>query len=662
MLLTASHQSIALVNVALATWAAGGTTALFTGVKANSRILSIFMGVGCLLLLLAVLGSWSGVATWQAPWPIYLGLAPLASRIDPLAALFLGLLAVVGGASAIFSPDYLQHLKGRFNTGGYWLCVFLFLISMTEVILSANAITFLMFWEVMALSSVALVATEHIRHRAQRAAYIYLGATRVSTAFLFGAFLWLNHIFHSWNFTDWDFSSGRTVGPAILLFIGLSIKAGIWPFHLWLPYAHPEAPAPVSALMSGVMVKVAIYMMIRTLVFGGCDSVTVGYLALFLGLVSAIWGVLFALIQKDLKRLLAYSTVENIGLIVTAIALTILCKSSSLPGLALISLIAALLHSVNHGLFKGLLFLGAGAVDSSAHTRDMSFLGGLARAMPWTMACFFVGSVAICCFPPLNGFASKWFIYQSLFRLSFTAPSMIDKGISLALVGAIAFVGALSLACFTKAVGITFLGRARSESASHAKESSPSMVAAQLLLASCCVALGLLVPQSVRVLSVICAGAGMQSTQLDNVFSIPMGMIAAGLLSISAAAYFCLLASKKHPVREYHTWDCGYGELPVRAEETGSSFSEPIARIFSPLFQFKMFTEIKGKDRRHFPEWINMELVTLSILEDRVYRPTLALIQGASLALVKFQTGSIHIHLLYVFLTLLLLLVVGVSL
>src|SRR5207249_4533123 len=227
--------------------------------------------------------------------------------------------------------------------------------------------------------------------------------------------------------------------------------------------------------------KVAIYMMLRTLILGDCHSMVLGYVALFLGFVSAAWGVLFALIEKDLKRLLAFSTVENVGLIVSALALAILCRAASLPFIAGMAWIACIFHCVNHALFKSLLFLGAGAVDSSARTRDMAFLGGLAKSMPWTMACFFVGSIAICALPPLNGFASKWFIYQTLFRLSFNAPSMIDRGISLALIGVLAFIGALSLAVFTKAVGITFLGRPRSETATHSKEASPSMVAGQVM-------------------------------------------------------------------------------------------------------------------------------------------------------------------------------------
>jgi hydrogenase-4 component B len=659
---TASDNTITLLNVSLGIWAAGGITAAIAGGKTNSRVMSVFMITGCITLLACLIACWPRVAQFEAMAPIYLGVAPLAGRIDPLASIFLALLGIIGGAAALFSPHYLDHLRGRFHSGAYWLCVFLFMISMAGVILSANAITFLVFWEIMALSSVALVATEHVRHRAQKAAFIYLGATRVSTAFLVGAFLWLHYVFQSWNFADWDFSSGRALGPAFLLFIGLAIKAGIWPFHLWLPYAHPEAPAPVSALMSAVMVKIAIYAMIRTLVFGGCHSLELGYLALFLGLVSGIWGVLFALVEKDLKRLLAYSTVENVGLIVAAIALTIMCRNANLPLLTGVALLAALFHTINHACFKGLLFLSSGAVDSSARSRDMGFLGGLARVMPWTMACFFIGSIAICCLPPLNGFASKWFIYQSLFRLAFSAPSVIDRGISLALVGVLSFIGALSLACFTKAVGITFLGKPRSESASHATEVSPAMVAAQVLLAAGCIGLGLFAAQVLTLLNPVFAAVREVPATINGIFTIPLSAIAAGLLTIGAAAYFCLLSSKKHPVRKYHTWDCGYGELPARAEETGTSFSQPIARIFSPLFQYKMFTEIRGKDRRHFPEWINMELVTLSILEERVYRPSLAILQAVSLGLVKFQTGSIHIHLMYVFLTLLILLVVGVSL
>ena len=371
-------------------------------------------------MILAVCCGWPCDRTIIASGSIYLGLAPLAMRIDPLADVFLLVLAVVCCSTALFSPGYMKHLSARVNAGRYWTCVFLFVLSMALVVLAANALTFLVFWEVMALSSVVLVASDLLKHTSQRAALIYMGATRVSTVLLTAAFLWLHYLTGSWDLAHWNFGV-LPIGPALLVFIGLCIKSGIWPFHIWLPYAHPEAPSPVSALMSGVMVKVALYAMIRMLVHGQCNNPFISYLALFMGVVCALWGVLFGLMQQDLKRLLAYSTVENVGLILAGIGLTIFGRCFALQEVAVVALCASLLHVVNHGLSKSLLFISTGAVDSSVHTRDLGLLGGLGKRMPWTMACFLIGSLSICAIPPLNGFASKWLFYQSFSSCLFRA-------------------------------------------------------------------------------------------------------------------------------------------------------------------------------------------------------------------------------------------------
>jgi hydrogenase-4 component B len=654
-----------MIISAFALWTAGAVSALLFGENADDKIFSTVFGAGCASMLIGTITSWHLVShhhdlLWIATQPVFFGLAPFANRLDALSSLFLILLSTVGLAASFFSPGYMAHLKGRVNKGLYWTCLLLFVLAMAQVMLAANALTFLVFWEMMSLSSVVLVAADPSKHRAQRAALIYLGATRVATAFITGGFLWLHFLTGSWMFHEWILTS-VPIWPILLVFLGLSIKAGSFPFHIWLPYAHPEAPAPVSALMSGVMVKVAIYAMIRLFIMNDCSSLALGYVAVVLGIISAVWGVLFALMEHDLKRLLAYSTVENVGLIITGIGVTLICKCTGHPVIALFSLSGVLFHVVNHGLFKSLLFLGAGAVDTQAHTRDLGFLGGLAKNMPWTMTCFFVGSIAICSLPPLNGFASKWMLYQSFFQLSFQAESLPDRAMALAAIGTLSVVGALSLATFAKAVGIGFLGRPRSDAASKAKECSYGMVAGQLLLTALCILLGVWVGPFLKQIAPICLVGLNYPLSPERLFTIPeMALCLIGLLTVSLVYIFIFGSS--HGTREYITWDCGYGDLPVRAEETGSSFSQPIGRIFGSLLQYRMITEIKGRDRRHFPEWIRVEVQMLPFLENFFYRPGIAALQWLAKALVKVQTASIHIHLLYVFMTMLILVCVGISL
>ncbi|MGI6384249.1 MAG: proton-conducting transporter membrane subunit [bacterium] len=292
------------------------------------------------------------------------------------------------------------------------------MISMAGVVMAANAILFLVAWEVMALSSFALVTADHERRDSRRAAIIYLGATRAGTAFLMIGFLWAHHLTGSWVFSEWGISGTGALAPALLIFAGLATKAGCWPFHLWLPIAHPAAPAPVSALMSGVMIKTAIYVMIRLFVLDNHFVVPLlGPILLVLGAISAFWGVLFALLQHDLKRLLAYHSVENIGIILMGLGVSLLGRQHHLPLLEQLGLAAALFHTLNHAIFKSLLFLGAGAVDACTHLRDIEKLGGLVHRMPWTTGAFVAGSAAICALPPLNGFASEWLLYQGFFKL-----------------------------------------------------------------------------------------------------------------------------------------------------------------------------------------------------------------------------------------------------
>lgn len=594
------------------------------------------------------------------------GLAPLSCQSDTLTGPFILLMGVITTTSALACPSYTSGLATKNERNLFYKLIFLLLLGTFLSFISANAIAFLVCFEVMSLSTAGLIASDHIRHRAQRAAFSYITASRIATALLTAAFLWMQHISGSFNFDAWHFESSRTLPAALMIFIGVAIKAGLWPTHVYLPQSYAEAPGPATALISGLVSKVSIYLMLRLIVLGDCHSPYVIYAALALGLISSVWGVLFALVERDIKRLLAYSSVENMGLIMVGIALAMLSKHYGLPGIAAIAVTGVIFHTVNHGLFKSLLMLGAASIEKATHTRELSQLGGLARRMPWTMLGFFVGGMAICAMPPTNGFASKWLIYQGFFQLSFAQVPLFDRAIAMAVIGSLAFVGALSLACYAKAIGIAFLGRARSTAAKAADEGASGkltgLTLAQLILAVICIILGTSASVCMHGLSPVLAYLTGSYADPASLFPIPQGQLCLVGLILASSIYILVLGPKTQSINTYITWDCGYGPLSARAEETGSSFSHPIGRIFAQILQLDMVTTIDGKDRRHFPEQIRVETKMSPYLETRAYRRTLDLISWLSLTMTRLQTGSIHVHLLYVFLTMLFLVLLGITL
>lgn len=612
----------------------------------------LLLGVGSgLAFVAAAMGRDTAL---RLPLPCYLGAAGFELVADPLSRWFLAIIGLVGGAAALFSPGYLHHLRHRVALGFVWAALAVLLASMSLVVLAGNALVFLVAWELMAVSSFALVAADHEQHSVRHAALIYLGATRVGTAFLMAGFLWVHQLTGSWEFARWTMSSPTALGPALLIFVGLATKAGCWPFHLWLPIAHPAAPAPVSAVMSGVMIKTAIYAMARLLLTGPLAAPALGLTVLVLGAISAFWGVLFALLQHDLKRLLAYHSVENIGIILMGLGVSMVGSQLHLPLLSQVGLAAALFHTLNHALFKSLLFLGAGVVDARAHTRDLEHLGGLIHKMPWTAACFITGSAAICALPPLNGFASEWLLYQGLFGLAHAAPFVGARLAGLLLLGWLALVGALALACFVKVVGIVFLGQPRSREAERAREGTRSMVGAQLFLALLCALLGLAAPAVLIPLGRIVAGTFASPSLLGPVWTLPLPLLAL-LLGVSLAALaagMSALASSR-PARRFITWECGFGDLGPRTQYTATSFAQPIARMFGAVYGYSVKLVVEGRDRRHFPEKVWVEPAHERYLETRVYAPLLKLIQQAAGTLVmRLQAGSIHQYLLYMALAL----------
>ena len=371
--------SLPLLGTTVVLWLLVPLAVLCSGRRTHYGAWSACISLGSAALLGAVVAGVPGEGVaFTLPRPLFLGTVAAAGKLDMLSAWFLAVIALVSIPTTLSLPAYLGHLRERTDLRLFWAAMPLLLFSMTLVVLAANAITFLVAWELMSLSSFALVATDHRETTTRQAAFIYLGATRAGTACLAGGFLWVHALTGSWVFADWHLVGLPALGPGLLLLVGLGVKAGMWPFHLWLPIAHPAAPSPVSALMSGVMVKVAVYMMVRLFLLPPLlVHPAFGYTLLALGAISAFWGVVFALLQHDLKRLLAYHTVENIGLILMGVGAAMVARHLGLATVARLALAAALFHVLNHALFKSLLFLSAGAVDMAVGTRNLERLGGL---------------------------------------------------------------------------------------------------------------------------------------------------------------------------------------------------------------------------------------------------------------------------------------------
>jgi hydrogenase-4 component B len=465
-----------------------------------ARVLSF----GCATLGAALAGASAVLALNQAAvldirlelWPSLVPNLRFTMKLDALGAFFCLILALVAIGVSIYSLGYARTFHGRKSVGILGALYNLLLLSTLLVFLADNAFFFLMGWELMALTAYCLVSFEHERPDTRRAGVLYFIMSHVGAGCLVLAFLLLFRAAGSFEFSAFHQLGSRLNGlernAAFLLFlVGFGVKAGIVPVHIWLPAAHPVAPSNVSAVMSGLLIKTGIYGLTRVFFeFLGPPPLWWGVTVLSLGTISALVGVLYALMQHDLKTLLAYHSIENIGIILMGLGSALLFLHTGHPLLATLALLAALYHTLNHALFKSLLFLGAGAVLHAAGARDMERLGGLIRRMPWTAGFFLLGAAAISALPPLNGFVSEWLVYQALLQGFSTTESLVRLIFPIG--GAmLALTSALAAACFVKAFGITFLAQPRSDAAANAHEASPSMLVGQALLAFPCVVLGL---------------------------------------------------------------------------------------------------------------------------------------------------------------------------
>lgn len=596
----------------------------------------------------------------------------LSLQVDALSAFFVLVISLLVLPVSIYSLGYLREYEDKKSVALLGILYNLFILSMILVVTANNALLFLIVWELMSVVSYFLVTFEHEKPENVHAGFIYLVMTHVGTAFLILLFLLFYQQTSSLEFSAFREASSHLpdiTKTLIFIFalIGFGTKAGLVPLHIWLPYAHPAAPSHISALMSGVMIKTAIYGILRIFLDILQPELVWwwGLVVLILASISTLLGVLYALMEHDLKKLLAYHSVENIGIILIGIGLAMIFAShQGLSSLAALALIAGLYHTINHAVFKGLLFLAAGAVVSQTHTRNIEELGGLIKRMPWTAACFLIGAVAISALPPLNGFVSEWLTFQSLL-LGLRVPELIVKVIVPLSAALLALSGALAAACFVKAFGVTFLALPRSEH--DVREVSHTMRGGMALLSALCVALGILPMFVIPLLSgVISSLFGQSVTVLFDGFTLaplapalgtfsPLGLGLVFLVLVPVALGVAYMGGELRR-RRAQTWSCGLPQLSPRMEYTATGFSKPIRLIFRNIYQPQREVEIETDVSSYVRKRIRYELQIEAPFEKYFYGPLSALVLKASGSIRRIQTGSINTYLAYIFLALVILL------
>ena len=641
-----------------------------------SLALSALACAGILALGVAVLVSGEPVSAQAGS---VLGFSVIDVRFDALSALFLIALGAVGVASSMFGIGYAAHASlERDRTA---VAYPLFLASLALVFGAADAFAFLLAWEVMALSSAALVIGPRPSADVARAGYFYLTMTHLATAALVVAFAILASAAGS--------SAFAAFGPAaaglpplvrdlvfVLVVVGFGTKAGAIPLHVWLPRAHPVAPSHVSALMSGVMIKAGIYGIVR---FGleilGPGPEWWGVLVLSIGVASAVLGVLYALMEHDLKRLLAFHSIENIGIIMIGIGVALLAAGAGSMTLAAVALTAALFHTLNHALFKSALFLAAGSVQAAVGNRDLNALGGLVRLMPVTTLAFVVGAAAISGLPPLNGFASEWLTFQGLLGAGADgALSPVARSASLLAIGGLGLTAALAVACFVKATGVGFLALPRSPGAAAARETSRWMGAPMIALAVSCVAVGLAAGPVAAGIADIARGV-VGSAPATIPVAIPVagraasavgpglggalyaaGAVALLLLVITSATWF--VGIRRRPARRVPTWTCGIVPEPA-FEYTATSYAKLIRLYFGRILRPAREIRVELHPGTPFPRTVRYHGEARHVIDERLYGPLHRTAVGASQVARRLQNGSLQLYLGYTVATLVILLVLA---
>lgn len=649
------------LGASLAVWLQLGAAAIigFSGVP------GLFMGrrsvigerIAVAMHLLGAGGAMTGVVmalvgtvapSLRCAWALPVGTFNVA--VDGLTAAFLIPMLIVPAVGAVYGLRYWSQrdhpASGRRVRAFYGLLA----ASLVMLVIARDGILFLVAWEVMALATFFLITGEDEDEEIRSAAWVNFVATHVGVLALFGMFALLHRMTGSFAMEalpPGTGSLGAVMGVFSLAVLGFGIKAGLMPLHVWLPGAHASAPSHVSAVLSGVLIKTGIYGLARVTGMFPDPPTVWGVTILTLGVTSGILGVVFAIAQHDLKRLLAYHSIENIGIIAIGLGLAVLGRSLGRPEWVVLGLGGAILHVWNHAFFKSLLFLSAGSVVHATHTREIDRLGGLARSMPGTAIFFLIGAVAICGLPPLNGFVSEFLVYLGLLHTLREGPAAA-AGLAFAAV-AMAIIGALACACFVKVFGAVFLGVGRSEEAAHAREAPRAMLGSMVVLAGLCVVVGVLpilaapvLDRAMEAWAVVPRGQSPTLAGLAPLWWI--GGLAAALWIVLALAYLWLRGRAKAAERVL-TWDCGYVAPTARMQYTASSLGEMLVRMFAWVLRPRVRAR---RLRRLFPARSRFESHTDDLVLEGWIMPALRWISRATVRVRGLQTGRIQVYILYV--------------
>jgi formate hydrogenlyase subunit 3/multisubunit Na+/H+ antiporter MnhD subunit len=617
------------------------------------------------LVLAAAAMASLGAAPSARVLPLGLPELPFHARLDALSAFFLVLLGAVAACVSVYTTGYVRKDDDAAPPGLQCLCYHVFLASMALVLVADDAYFFMVAWETMALSSYFLVTSDHRHAEVRRAGYLYLllahlGA--ISILLCFGAL--------QAGSGNYSFEAMRNLQPAagwasvafLLALAGFGVKAGIVPLHVWLPEAHPAAPSPVSALMSAVMLKTAVYGLMRvTLDLIGFPLWWWGVIALAVGLASALFGIIFAAVQSDMKRLLAYSSIENIGLIVAGFGLTLLFRGFGMGGLAALALAATLYHCLNHAFFKSLLFLATGSVLHATSERSLGRLGGLIHRMPWVAWCALIGSAAIAGLPPLNGFVSEWLLLQAFLLTPGLPQSYVNMLVPVA-AAAVALAAALSGYVMVKFYGVVFLGQPREARLAQAHDAGAWERSGLVALASGCVLLGLAPSAVLAALEPVTlrfTGYSLSALGGGWLFIAPIdperasysaALFAAVATLLVLAAWLSVRAFYHGRARRAPPWDCGYPWLNARMQDSAEGFGQPVKVVFGPAFRIEGEAPSPRDPRPRYRE----------TAEDRLwywlYLPVARALERVTALVTVLQRGRISVYLMYSFATLLMLL------
>ena len=592
---------------------------------------------------------------WFLPWGSF------SVSIDPLSAFFLCPVFIVPALGSIYGLGYFTRREEGPKAGKLAVFYGLLAAAMGLVVIARDAVLFLVAWEVMALAAWFAASIDDDRPEVRKSGWIYLIATHVGTLCLFAMFALWRAATGSFALSPLAAGSGAATALFLLALVGFGFKAGFMPLHVWLPGAHANAPSHVSAVMSGVMLKMGIYGIVRMTGLLAAIEPWMGSTLLVVGLVSGIAGIAFATGQKDLKRVLAYSSIENVGIIGMGLGLALLGRATGRPVWVVLGFGGALLHVWNHGLFKSLLFLDAGSIMHATGTRDIEALGGLGKKMPFTAAAFVLGAVAISGLPPLNGFAGEWLLYLGFFdTLVPGGPRGIEAAAAAA--GGLAMIGAIAVACFVRLLGAVFQGEPRKvERVAKAHDPGLAMKLPMVLLAAACLAIGFFPGLAAPALEAATAAWLPAGATVPHIADLaPQAWIGWLGLALAAAVALLALAMRLHPRAarppRQGTWDCGYAAPTSRMEYTATSFGQSVVRLFSfVLWPSRREPRVEGP----FPAGSRFSARVPDPVLDRALRPLFKSSRRWS-SMVRFmQQGQTQLYILYILIIAIVLLAVG---